>query len=218
MSPVCLELQLFLNFMWRLDSSGGQLEVETRLFDWVSTSIKVHIVAVCVGFVLGCEYVQFSTTRPLLCGIIVKEFKVDHHSNWLIRCLMKPTNTSFSYLKEVSLSSFMRNCWKSSCISARPSLLHFFAQENLCMKTTVPQLMEKSNCAQHDCHFWFWMRMILLVMQGRRNLPFNKTSVNPTRTVIPQNCQHFVWDRDWSEIYIPSTVKLIFAIWNLRIL
>lgn len=40
-----------------------------------------------------------------------------------------------TYRISVSFSSFMRYCWKSSCINARPSLLHFFALANLEYKT-----------------------------------------------------------------------------------
>ena len=36
-----------------------------------------------------------------------------------------------AYFTLVILSTFMRNCWKSSNINARPSLLHFFADANL---------------------------------------------------------------------------------------
>ena len=38
---------------------------------------------------------------------------------------------SLSYRISVSFSSFMRYCWKSSCINALPSLLHFLALANL---------------------------------------------------------------------------------------
>lgn len=40
-------------------------------------------------------------------------------------------NETFLYRRSVSLSSFIRYCWKSSCIKARPSLLHFLALANL---------------------------------------------------------------------------------------
>jgi len=40
-------------------------------------------------------------------------------------------NQLLLYRRSVSLSSFIRYCWKSSCIKARPSLLHFLALANL---------------------------------------------------------------------------------------
>lgn len=50
--------------------------------------------------------------------------------------IAKSTKSSrCTYRISVSFSSFMRYCWKSSCINARPSLLHFFALANLEYKT-----------------------------------------------------------------------------------
>ena len=65
-------------------------------------------------------------------------------SNW--QC---PLVSAEHYLRSVSFSSFIRNCWKSNCINARPSFVHFLALAYLSTTAIWTLPVDKGTDATH---------------------------------------------------------------------